>query len=205
MTLPGNATTINSLSLFGRVVPTILVGLFLAELSVMLLLDYLQLQGGLFTALVDALLLTVFVLPGLYIVVLLPLAKLASRLATATADARFRAVVEAAGDAIIICDLGGRIVFANRAASEVFDYGWEELVGAEVTKLIPEDRWEKHVEGFHSYLAGGRSRENDASPRQIVGRRRNGSLVPLEMTLSASSVARDNLILGVLRDLRPRR
>jgi PAS domain-containing protein len=58
--------------------------------------------------------------------------------ARGAAEARFRAVSETAGDAIVTADQRGRIVYVNRAAERLFDRGAAEAVGQPLTLLMPE-------------------------------------------------------------------
>ena len=92
---PGVRHPVNraALALGGRILPLSLAGVFLAELLVMLVLDLLHVRWGWATSLLDAFLLAVLIIPGLYFVVLRPVGELTARLAAASADARFRAVV----------------------------------------------------------------------------------------------------------------
>ena len=77
-------------ALWRRIVPATLVGLFLAELFIMRIFDFLGWREGPLIALADAALLALLVLPGLYLVVLRPVSRLAAALVVASADARFR-------------------------------------------------------------------------------------------------------------------
>lgn len=192
-------------ALGGRILPLSLTGVFLAELFVMVVLDRLNLPRGWATSLLDAVLLAVLILPGLYFVVLRPVAGLTARLATASADARFRAVVEATGDAILVGDLRGRIRYVNPAALAMLGYAREELEGANVALLAPEDLRERHREGMRRYLETGQDRLVGHGAIELEALARNGDRIPVELTLSAPNAHHDGLLVAVLRDLRQRR
>jgi len=190
------------LSMWSKIVPATLFGLFLAELSVMLLFDFLNLSSGIVTALVDATLLTILILPGLYAVILLPIARLASQLAAAAADARFRAVVEAASDVVIVGDRHGRIVFANPAVSKMLGYSPQELKGAEIAMLVSEEHREQHRKNLTRFIEGKEGPGADGHPIELKAQSKEGESIPVEMTLSAPTVHAEGLIVGVIRDLR---
>lgn len=193
------------LSQWRRIVPATLIGLFLAELFVMLLFDFLNVQGGVEVALLDAALLTVLILPGLYFVVLRPVADLAGRAAAASANARFRAVVEAASDVIIVGDHHGRIRSVNPAASKLLGYSARELEGAEIAILVPVERREQHSKALQRYVETGQGRIVGGGPVEMEARCKSGERIPVEITLSAPTLHAEELIVGVIRDLRQRK
>ncbi|MBI4470348.1 MAG: PAS domain S-box protein [Acidobacteria bacterium] len=182
--------------------PATLIGLFLAELLIMLLLDLLNLQRGILVDLLDAALLAVFFLPVLYLVVLLPVATLTTRLATASADARFRAVVEAASDAIIIIDHHSRIHFVNPAATKLTGYSTGELEGTEMAILVPEEQREQHRKGLQHYIETGESRIVGGSPVEMEVQSKDGERIPVRISLSAPMSHEEGRIVAVIGDLR---
>ncbi len=144
--------------LWHRVFFLSLGGMFLAELFVMWLLDRLGVRWGFSGALVDALLLTMLVLPILYFTALRPVSRLAASLATAEADARFRIVVETTSDGIFITDRTGRIQYANPAALNMLGYSAGELDGADATMLVPGDLSQRYREGMRRVVETGEGR-----------------------------------------------
>ena len=60
-------------------------------------------------------------------------------------DEAFRVIIEDAPDGILLVDLAGRIVFANRQVTELFGYAPDELHGQRVEILIPEGKRAMHV------------------------------------------------------------
>ncbi len=191
-----------TLQIIYKIVPVSLVGLFLAELFVMYLLEFLGIGWGWATNLLDATLLTALALPGLYLVVVRPVGRLAAALAMATAETRFRAVVEAASDGIVVSDANGRIVFVNRAALRILGYSSEELQGQEVMLIIPQEDRERHRAGFDRYLATGRGHVPGARPVEMSARCKDGGRIPIELSLNDATLQEDGLLVAVLRDLR---
>ena len=183
-----------------------LLGIFLAELCVMLLLDRLHLPWGWPAALLDATLLTILILPGLYLVVLRPVAELTARLAAAAAQARFRTVLEAAADAIVVSDLEGRIRYVNPATLRMLGYSQGELDGAEVALLVPDELRQRHREGMRRFLSTGSSHIVDGRPVELEALARDGTRIPVELSLVASTLAPgDRALVAVIRDVRERR
>ncbi len=188
------------------IVPAALVGIFLAELFVMRVLGSLGLRGaGLGIDLLDSSLLTLLVLPGLYFVVLRPVARLSAALSAASANARFRAVVEAATDGIIVGDLRGRIRFANPAASRMLGYAPGEMDDMPIATIVPEDLRERHEQGMNQFLKSGEGKIVGGGPVELKARTKNGASIPVEIMLSAPTLRKEGLMVAVMRDLRQSR
>src|SRR4029077_12479951 len=98
-------------------------------------------------------------------------------------ESRYRGLLEAAPDAMVVVNPGGEIVLLNVQAEKQFGYHRDELVGQQVKNIIPE--------GFAERLIGdGLRSAADALAQQIgtgielTGRRKNGSEFPIEIMLS---------------------
>ncbi|HKK00939.1 MAG TPA: DUF3365 domain-containing protein [Desulfuromonadales bacterium] len=100
-------------------------------------------------------------------------------------DRHFRVLAETARDGIILFLANGQIILFNRQAEQIFGYERQEVLGVSVADLIHEECREVHDLGIEDYLKGkGRQLVSDL---QIVqGRRRNGTPVSLELTLSVA-------------------
>jgi PAS domain S-box-containing protein len=110
-------------------------------------------------------------------------------------EERFRGLSEASMEGILIHD-GGRIVDVNQALCELGGYAWHELVGRDVFQLVaPEDR-----ERVRRLL-----QEQFDRPYEMIGLRRDGSRIPLEVR-ARSFVFRGRVLrVGALRDMTERR
>lgn len=192
-------------TLWRRIVPATLIGVFLAEIFVMFLLEGMGLRWGTATHLLDASLLTFLIAPGLYLVVLRPVGRLSARFAVVSADARFRAVVEAASDAIIVGDSHGKIMYANPAVTAVLDYSPADLQGKEIAILVPEDQRDRHREGLRRFVGTMEAKVVGRGPVEMEALSKDGSRIPVELTLSAPTLGTEVLFVGVIRDLRQRR
>lgn len=116
----------------------------------------------------------------------------------------FRALADNAAEAIVTIDEGDRIVYANPAAIRLFGYSAEELQGADFTTLIPERFRDRHRSGIARYLVSG-ERRVDWSGIELVGLRRDGSEVTLEITFGEYADGSSRRFSGIMRDVTERR
>ena len=179
------------------VLAVVLMIVFLAELAVMFVLPVLlpSSMDEWLTALTDACLLTVAIAPLLWWVIIRPLRKIA-----VTERARASFIVETAAEGIITIDESGVVESFNRAAEEIFAYAAEEIVGEMLTTLMPERLVSKHRDAMRRYLETGESHLVGETV-EVAGRRRDGSEVPLSLSIGAVNVCGRWLFTGILHDL----
>jgi PAS domain S-box-containing protein len=115
-------------------------------------------------------------------------------------EAKYRGLLEAAPDAMVIVNEAGDIVLLNLQAEKQFGYGRDELVGRKVTNLIPM--------GFAERLiADGNRTAAEALAQQIgmgielYGRRKDGSDFPIEIMLSPLESAHGILVTAAIRNI----
>src|SRR6202043_3854596 len=119
-------------------------------------------------------------------------------------EGRYRGLLEAAPDAMVVVNQGGEIVLLNLQAEKQFGYRRDELLGQAVKKLIPEGFAER-------VLADGLRSAEDALAQQIgtgmelIGRRKNGSEFPIELMLSPLESAEGILVTAAIRDISVRK
>ncbi len=125
-------------------------------------------------------------------------------LAREETDARIRGIVETAADAIISISEAGIIQSFNSAAEQMFGYTVQEIIGQNVSILMPSPYREKHDAYLERYLTGhpstifGRSRE-------LVGQRKDGSIFPMELAVSEAKVGSRRTFTGIVRDVSERK
>ncbi|HVP02092.1 MAG TPA: PAS domain S-box protein [Solirubrobacteraceae bacterium] len=119
-------------------------------------------------------------------------------------ETRFEVLLESAPDAILLVDARGRVVLVNRRAEEFFGYAPGALVGHEVELLVPGRFRGRHLVHRAGYIADPRTREMGAG-LELYGRRKDGSEFPVEISLSATQVDGDQLVIAILRDVSERR
>ncbi|HUL51615.1 MAG TPA: PAS domain S-box protein, partial [Candidatus Nitrosotalea sp.] len=90
-------------------------------------------------------------------------------------EARMRAILDTAVEGIIAIDEGGIIESVNRAAERIFGYRSAELIGRNVSILMPSPFREKHDDYLANYLRTGRAKIIGIG-REVLGRRKNGSV-----------------------------
>jgi PAS domain S-box-containing protein len=72
-----------------------------------------------------------------------------------SSETRFRALAESASDAIATIDIRSRILFVNRAAEKIFGYSIAEMVGQEITMLMPDYLRHVHTAAIARYAESG--------------------------------------------------
>lgn len=120
------------------------------------------------------------------------------------ADARWRAVLATARDAIIAIDGEARITLFNPAAEAVFGYSSAEVLGRNVSILMPPPYSEEHDEYLRRYRRTGEARAIGRI-RTVEGRRRNGEVFPVELSVSEARIEDEVLYTAILRDISDRR
>lgn len=118
--------------------------------------------------------------------------------------AEIRAVLDAAPDAIVVADPDGTVVLVNCEAVALFGYPRSELVGASVDVLVPEAMREAHEARRAAYAAEPRVRPM-ARERDLTARRRDGTEVPVEISLSPLRSATGTLVCAAIRDVSAQR
>ncbi|HYM06749.1 MAG TPA: PAS domain S-box protein [Terriglobales bacterium] len=119
-------------------------------------------------------------------------------------EGRYRGLLEAAPDAMVVVNQAGEIVLLNVQAEKQFGYRRDELVGQEVKNIIPE--------GFAERLIADALRSpEDALAQQIgtgielIARHKNGSDFPIELMLSPLESAEGILVTAAIRDISTRK
>jgi PAS domain S-box-containing protein len=119
-------------------------------------------------------------------------------------EGRYRGLLEAAPDAMVVVNQGGEIVLLNVQAEKQFGYRRDELLGQKVTNIIPE--------GFAERLIADSIRtEEDALAQQIgtgielTGRRKDASEFPIEIMLSPLDSPEGTLVTAAIRNISVRK
>lgn len=118
-------------------------------------------------------------------------------------EARWRAVIDTAVDAIIVTDGEGRIQTLNPAAERIFGYGTAELPGRNIALLMPElpcvaaDSAERRLEPNDERVKGVR--------REVEGRRKDGRTIWLDLGVAGWAVDGARYITGTMRDVTERK
>lgn len=119
-------------------------------------------------------------------------------------EARLRAILDTAVDAIITIDERGVVQSVNPATERMFGYGAEELVGRNVNLLMPSPYREEHDGYIARYLETGEARIIGVG-REVSGRRKDGSTFPVDLGVSELKAREGRMFTGILRDISERR
>ncbi len=117
---------------------------------------------------------------------------------------RLRTVIEAAPNAILMVDERGVMVLVNAEMERLFGYARSELLGQPVEMLLPE-----RVRGHHARFRENFLRNAEMRPmgvgRDLFGRRRDGSEIPIEIGLSPLQTSEGLFVLASVTDISMRR
>jgi PAS domain S-box-containing protein len=119
-------------------------------------------------------------------------------------EERFRNLAETANDAIISADAKGRIIYVNRATEQAFRYSDKELIGQPLTLLMPERFRNSHLEGFERFLKTGEAHVIGRT-LELEGQRKDGTMFPIEISLSSWRTAEGVFFTGILSDITERK
>ncbi len=117
---------------------------------------------------------------------------------------RFRALLEAAPDAVVIVDRSGSIVLVNAQTETMFGYTREELLGRTVELLVPEHRHRAHVAHRTAFVDSPVASPLCGGPR-LHGRRKNGEEFPVETALNPLRTDEGVVVIASIRDVTARR
>jgi PAS domain S-box-containing protein len=157
----------------------------------------------------DQISLGVFAATGLVIAGLnhrLHLAEAAQRASAATATARAErldAVLNITVDGVIVIDAQGRIEAFNRGAQDLFGYPEGEVLGRNVSILMPSPQHEQHDSYLERYLTTGEAKIIGVG-REVTGRRRDGTSFPVHLSVGEMRIGGMRKFTGMLRDLTKR-
>ncbi len=115
------------------------------------------------------------------------------------------AMLRAALDGIVVIDEASCVLEFNPAAESMFGMRRADVLGRHIGAcIVPEHHRAAHAHGFNRYLAGGQSRMLNRRV-ETEGRRADGSLMPIELTVTEIVVERRRLFVAYVRDLTERK
>ena len=114
---------------------------------------------------------------------------------------RFEAVFANATIGIIVCDRRGNMVSANQLAGELFGYAAAELLGQRIEILVPDAVGRRHEQLRESFNAQPQFRRMGAHRGDLVGLRKDGSVFPVEVSLSYFHLDEELYVVSYILDI----
>lgn len=112
----------------------------------------------------------------------------------------FYKFLDAVPDAMILVDRDGRIVSVNTQAEQLFGYDRQELVGAPIERLMPENVRRMHEAHLKGYVAAPHARQM-GNGQELAGLKRDGTRFPAEIALSPVDTPEGQMFLAAVRDV----
>jgi PAS domain S-box-containing protein len=119
-------------------------------------------------------------------------------------EERLRAILDTAVEGIITIDERGRIESVNPAAEKTFGWKESEIVGKNVSVLMPSPYKQQHDDYIANYLRTGHAKIIGIG-REVVGQRKDGGLFPMDLAVSEVRLANRRLFAGFVRDITDRK
>jgi two-component system sensor kinase FixL len=113
---------------------------------------------------------------------------------------RLQAILDSAVDAIITIDEQGVIESVNPATKTLFQYSVEELIGENVSRLMPSPFREQHPSYLTNYLQSGVPKIIGFG-REVVGQRKDGTTFPIHLGVSEITFDGRRIFTGIVRDI----
>jgi PAS domain S-box-containing protein len=120
-------------------------------------------------------------------------------------ERRLRAVVNNAVDGLITIDAKGVIHSFNPACERIFGYAAAEVIGRSVSTLMPEPDRHQHDSYLARYAGSGEARVIGAVGRELMAQRKDGSVFPIDLSISGIALPEGTFFSGIIRDITARR
>ena len=194
-----------------QIVPRVVALIAVVEALIMIVLARVPAMPPIVETAVDAMSLSLVSAPLMYFWIVRPLRLRLETHMRAEADfsaamrasaGRLQSVLETAPDGIVVIDERGLIQSANHAVEEIFGWPVAELAGQRVTMLMRDEDARAHDGHVQRFTRGeGRGKVGLRNGRRLVGRRRDGTTLPVGVHVNETIVEGRRLFTGVLRDL----
>ena len=118
---------------------------------------------------------------------------------------KFKGISANAQEAIIMLDASGKAIYWNAAAEKIFGYSTEEALGTDIHRITTSRKqYEDFEKGFINFHKTGKGRII-GSPLELTGRRKDGTEVPIEMSVSAVRLKGAWNAIAIIRDITARK
>ena len=124
--------------------------------------------------------------------------------APSEAEARMQAILNTAVDGIIVIDEKGRVESYNPAAERIFGHPAKDVIGKNVSLLMPAPHRSKHNEYIRKYIRTGKARIIGIG-REVMGLRADGTPIPIDLAVSEIRIGGRRTFTGIIRDISERK
>ena len=122
------------------------------------------------------------------------------RSGVADSDARFKMILDAAGDAVVVFDTEGNISYWNRAAERLFGYKAKEIIGSQLEAIIPESYRDDYRNALEAHKREKKSRPiNQSFESEAINKR--GEEFPISASVSTAQIDGIPYFIGIVRDI----
>jgi two-component system, LuxR family, sensor kinase FixL len=119
-------------------------------------------------------------------------------------EERLRAILETAVEGIITIDERGIIESVNAAAERIFGYSADEIIGKNVSMLMPSPHRQAHDGYLENYRTTGHAKIIGIG-REVAGLRKDGTTFPMDLSVSEVKLAAGRMFTGFIRDITERK
>lgn len=124
--------------------------------------------------------------------------------AVAARDARLHAMIDTASDGVITLNEGGIVQDFNPAAERIFGYSQAEVIGRNVSMLMPSPLAEQHDMHLRKHI-GKPDKPITMKGREVLGKHRNGNLFPIQLSIGKALTSSGMIFVGYLQDISERK
>ena len=125
-------------------------------------------------------------------------------IALTESEQRMRAILDTAVEGIITINERGVVDLINPAAERIFGYRADEVIGQNVSMLMPLPYSAEHDRYLGNYIRSGEARIIGVG-REVVGRRKDGTIFPMDLSVSEVRLPNRRLFTGFVRDISERK
>ncbi len=118
--------------------------------------------------------------------------------------ARNKAILSTTVDGIIIINDKGIVQTYNTAAEKIFGYPAEEIINSSIIRLMPAPFSMEHDTYIGNYLSSGTGKIM-GKRRELVAKRKDGTIIPIDLSISAASIGDKTFFTGIVRDITERK
>jgi len=119
----------------------------------------------------------------------------------AASERRIRSIVGSIVEAVIVIDAQGIVQSVNDAAERMFGYAAPEIIGRNVSMLMPQPYHGEHDGYLRHYLETGERRIIGVGGRRLTGLRRGGEVFDMELAVSEAGSGSERVFTGIVRDI----